>query len=395
MADYAITIDDIRRAAGTIKGQVLRTPLVPSPRLSQLTGASVFVKHENMQPTGSFKERGAVTKLESLNADERRRGVIAMSAGNHAQAVAYHARRLGIPATIVMPESAPLVKAENTRSYGAKVILFGETLYESADRAREIAADEQLVFVHPYDDPKVMAGQGTIAIEMLDDMPDLDQLVVPIGGGGLISGIAIAAKAIKPDIEIIGVEAALYPSFQNAIRHEDRPIGGATLAEGIAVKTVGQLPLPDRSRPRVGDHPRRGAADRTGGERLCDLPADDGGRRGRRGPRRHAGPAGALQGQTRRAGALRRQHRRAHPRLGDGAGARTGRPHHLLPHHLQRQAGPARPRGDPAGSAGRQHSGGFPRPIVPRRARQRRFHRHHYRNSRQRTYIGGVPGPRG
>ena len=244
MADYAITIDDIRRAAGTIKGQVLRTPLVPSPRLSQLTGASVFVKHENMQPTGSFKERGAVTKLESLNADERRRGVIAMSAGNHAQAVAYHARRLGIPATIVMPESAPLVKAENTRSYGAKVILFGETLYESADRARQIAADEQLVFVHPYDDPKVMAGQGTIAIEMLDDMPDLDQLVVPIGGGGLISGIAIAAKAIKPDIEIIGVEAALYPSFQNAIRHEDRPIGGATLAEGIAVKAVGQLPLP-------------------------------------------------------------------------------------------------------------------------------------------------------
>jgi threonine dehydratase len=244
LADYAITIDDIRRAAGTIKGQVLRTPLVPSPRLSQLTGANVFVKHENMQPTGSFKERGAVTKLESLNPDERRRGVIAMSAGNHAQAVAYHARRLGIPATIVMPESAPLVKAENTRSYGAKVILFGETLYESADRARQIAADEKLVFVHPYDDPKVMAGQGTIAIEMLDDMPDLDQLVVPIGGGGLISGIAIAAKALKPDIEIIGVEAALYPSFQNAIRHEDRPIGGATLAEGIAVKTVGQLPLP-------------------------------------------------------------------------------------------------------------------------------------------------------
>ena len=162
MADYAITIDDVRRAAGIIKGQVLRTPLVPSPRLSELTGASVFVKHENMQPTGSFKERGAVTKLDSLTEEERRRGVIAMSAGNHAQAVAYHARRLGIPATIVMPESAPLVKAENTRSYGAKVILFGETLYESADRAREIAAAEKLVFVHPYDDPRVMAGQGTV-----------------------------------------------------------------------------------------------------------------------------------------------------------------------------------------------------------------------------------------
>lgn len=244
LADYAITIDDVRRAAEIIKGQVLRTPLVPSPRLSQLTGASVFVKHENMQPTGSFKERGAVSKLESLTAEERKRGVIAMSAGNHAQAVAYHARRLGIPSTIVMPESVPLVKAENTRSYGARVILFGETLYESADRARQIAADEQLVFVHPYDDPKVMAGQGTIAIEMLEDQPDLDQIVVPIGGGGLISGIAIAAKAIRPGIEIVGVEAALYPSFQNAIAHEDRPIGGATLAEGIAVKAVGQLPLP-------------------------------------------------------------------------------------------------------------------------------------------------------
>ncbi|MET0531040.1 MAG: threonine ammonia-lyase [Microvirga sp.] len=244
LANYAITIEDVERAATVIEGQVLRTPLVPAPRLSQLTGATVCVKHENMQPTGSFKERGAVTKLESLTSEERQRGVIAMSAGNHAQAVAYHARRLGIPATIVMPESAPLVKAENTRSYGARVILFGETLYESAAKAQEIAASESLVFVHPYDDPKVMAGQGTIALEMLADAPDLDQIVVPIGGGGLISGITIAAKALKPSIEIIGVEAALYPSFRNAIRGENQPIGGATLAEGIAVKTVGQLPLP-------------------------------------------------------------------------------------------------------------------------------------------------------
>jgi threonine dehydratase len=244
LADYAINIEDVQRAAATIQGQVLRTPLVPAPRLSQLTDATVFVKHENMQPTGSFKERGAVTKLESLTPEEHKRGVIAMSAGNHAQAVAYHARRLGIPATIVMPESAPLVKAENTRSYGARVVLYGETLYESADRARQIAAEEGLVFVHPYDDPKVMAGQGTIALEMLADAPDLDQIIVPIGGGGLIAGITVAAKALKPSIEIIGVEAALYPSFQNAIHHEERPIGGATLAEGIAVKTVGQLPLP-------------------------------------------------------------------------------------------------------------------------------------------------------
>lgn len=244
MADYAITLQDVERAASTIQGQVLRTPLVPAPRLSQMTGATVCVKHENMQPTGSFKERGAVNKLESLTPEERKRGVIAMSAGNHAQAVAYHARRLGIPATIVMPESAPLVKAENTRAYGARVILYGETLYESADRVQEIIATEGLVLVHPYDDPKVMAGQGTIAMEMLADAPDLDQIIVPIGGGGLISGITIAAKAIKPSIEIIGVEAALYPSFINAIRGEDRPIGGPTLAEGIAVKTVGQLPLP-------------------------------------------------------------------------------------------------------------------------------------------------------
>ena len=244
MADFAITIDDVKSAAATIRGQVLRTPLVPAPRLSHLTGATVCVKHENMQPTGSFKERGAVVKLESLTPEERSRGVIAMSAGNHAQAVAYHARRLGIPATIVMPVGTPMVKAENTRSYGARVVLHGETLYESADRAREIAAAEGLVLVHPYDDPKIMAGQGTIGLEILEDAPDLDQIVVPIGGGGLISGIAVAVKAINPSIEIIGVEAALYPSFQNAIRHEDRPIGGATLAEGIAVKAVGQLPLP-------------------------------------------------------------------------------------------------------------------------------------------------------
>ncbi|MCB8820948.1 threonine ammonia-lyase [Microvirga rosea] len=244
MANFAISIDDVKNAAQIIKGQVLRTPLVPSPRLSQLTGATVCVKHENMQPTGSFKERGAVVKLESLTEEERRRGVIAMSAGNHAQAVAYHARRLGIPSTIIMPEGTPLVKAENTRSYGARVVLHGETLYEAADRARQIAAEEGLVFVHPYDDPKVMSGQGTVGLEMLEDAPDLDQIVVPIGGGGLISGIAVAAKALKPSIEIVGVEAALYPSFQNAIRHEDRPIGGATLAEGIAVKAVGQLPLP-------------------------------------------------------------------------------------------------------------------------------------------------------
>lgn len=242
--DYAISVDDVRRAADTIAGHVLRTPLVPAPRLSDLTGATVLVKHENMQPTGSFKERGAANKLSSLRAEECRQGVIAMSAGNHAQAVAYHAKRLGMPATIVMPEGTPLVKVENTKAHGARVVLFGETLYEAAEKAHSIAEAEGLVFVHPYDDPLVMAGQGTIALEILADAPDLEVLAVPIGGGGLISGITVAAKALNPDIQVIGVEATLYPSFLNAITGENRPIGGPTLAEGIAVKTVGQQPLP-------------------------------------------------------------------------------------------------------------------------------------------------------
>jgi threonine dehydratase len=241
---FAITPEDIEAAARRIEGHVLRTPLVPAPRLSELTGATILVKHENMQATASFKERGAVNKLLSLDEDETARGVIAMSAGNHAQAVAYHARRFGIPATIVMPETTPLVKVENTRSHGARVVLFGETLYESAQKARELANAEGLVFVHPYDDPAVMAGQGTIAQEMLDDDPDLDVLIIPLGGGGLMAGNAVAAKALKPEIELIGVEAALYPSFFNAVNAEDLPIGGATLAEGIAVKTVGVQTLP-------------------------------------------------------------------------------------------------------------------------------------------------------
>ncbi|HRO15960.1 MAG TPA: pyridoxal-phosphate dependent enzyme, partial [Paracoccus sp. (in: a-proteobacteria)] len=241
---FPVTPRDIADAAGRIAGHVLRTPLVAAPRLSELTGAEVLVKHENMQATASFKERGAVNKLLSLDEDERRRGVIAMSAGNHAQAVAWHARGFGIPATIVMPETTPLVKVENTRAQGPRIVLHGETLYESAQKAREIAAAEGLVLIHPYDDPAIMAGQGTVALEMLADAPDLDVLVIPVGGGGLMAGNAIAARAIRPDIELIGVEAALYPSFINALDGQDRPIGGPTLAEGIAVKTVGELTLP-------------------------------------------------------------------------------------------------------------------------------------------------------
>ena len=241
---FAITPHDIEAAAGRIAGHVLRTPLIASPRLSELTGADVLVKHENMQATASFKERGAVNKLLSLTDEECGRGVIAMSAGNHAQAVAYHARRFGILATIVMPETTPLVKVENTRAQGARIVLHGETLTDSARKAREIAAGEGLTLIHPYDDAAIISGQGTVALEMLADAPDLEVLIVPVGGGGLMAGNAIAAKAIRPDIELIGVEAELYPSFHNAITGQDLQIGGPTLAEGIAVKTVGELTLP-------------------------------------------------------------------------------------------------------------------------------------------------------
>jgi len=222
----------------------LRTPMLPAPKLSALTAAEVYVKYENLQVTNSFKDRGALNKLVSLSASERGRGVIAMSAGNHAQAVAYHAARLGIPATIVMPVTTPFVKVEATQAHGAEVVLEGETVAEAQLRAETIARERGLTFVHPYDDPLVIAGQGTIALEMLEDEPDLDALVVPIGGGGLIAGTAIAARARKPAIEIVGAEAALYPSFWNALHGENRPLGGATLAEGIAVKNVGVLALP-------------------------------------------------------------------------------------------------------------------------------------------------------
>ncbi len=244
MTDYAITAADVLGAARTLHGKVLKTPLLPAPRLSELSGATVLIKYENMQPTGSFKERGAYNKLVSLSADERRRGVIAMSAGNHAQAVAYIARQFGIPATIVMPVVTPILKAENTRSYGAEVILHGETLAESALMAQKTAKERGLTLIHPYDDPLVMAGQGTLALEILEDAPDVDCIVVPIGGGGLISGIAIAAKAKNPKIDIFGVEADFYPSCTNALEGSTLPIGGPTLAEGIAVKTIGEHTLP-------------------------------------------------------------------------------------------------------------------------------------------------------
>jgi threonine dehydratase len=240
----APALADIESAARIIKGQVLRTPTLYSPRLSAVSGADVFVKYENLQATGSFKDRGALVKLSSLTDAERRRGVIAMSAGNHAQAVAYHATRLGIRSTIVMPETTPFVKVAATEANGARVVLRGEGVAEAARRAHEIAAKEGLVFVHPFDDEKVIAGQGTVALEMLADIPDLDLLLVPVGGGGLIAGIAVAARAMRPNIEILGVECALYPSLWNELYSERRPCGGATLADGIAVKETGRLTLP-------------------------------------------------------------------------------------------------------------------------------------------------------
>jgi threonine dehydratase len=242
--DGMITLKDIEAAGRKLSGQVLRTPMLPAPKLSELTGAQVFVKYENLQVTNSFKDRGAYIKLESLTPEERARGVIAMSAGNHAQAVAYHASRLGIDATIVMPVTTPLVKVASTRAHGAKVVLEGESIGECQARAEALVRERNLILVHPYDDPHIIAGQGTAALEMLDDVRDLDVMVVPIGGGGLIAGTAIAAKGRNPKIEIVGVEAALYPSMHNALWGEQRSMGGPTLAEGIAVKNVGKLTLP-------------------------------------------------------------------------------------------------------------------------------------------------------
>jgi threonine dehydratase len=240
----SITIKDIQAARRVIKDAVLRTPMLAAPRLSALTGADIYVKYENLQVTNSFKDRGALVKLNSLSEVECKRGVIAMSAGNHAQAVAYHAARLGIPATIVMPVTTPFVKVAATRSHGAEVVLEGESVAEAQARCEQMQSERGLTLVHPYDDPLIMAGQGTIAFEMLEDVGDLDVLVIPIGGGGLIAGNAIAALAVKPAIEIVGAEAALYPSVWNALHNEHKPIGGPTLAEGIAVKNVGKLTLP-------------------------------------------------------------------------------------------------------------------------------------------------------
>jgi threonine dehydratase len=243
MKDLPVTVGAVRDAAAAIAEAIARSPVIEAPALSELAGTEIHLKIETQHRTGSFKERGALAKLLTLDTSQRRAGVVAMSAGNHAQGVAYHARRLGIPATIVMPEGTPFIKIDRTEAFGATVVLKGDSLIAARKAADMLACERRLVNVHPYDDRDVIAGQGTIGLELLADRPDLDTLVVPIGGGGLISGIAVAAKALKPEIEIVGVQSTLYPSMYRLLRGEDPgpPAAAATLAEGIAVKEPGRL----------------------------------------------------------------------------------------------------------------------------------------------------------
>ena len=243
MTPLPVTLDDVEQAAARIQGAVVRTPCLRSETLSRIAKADVWVKFENLQFTASFKERGALNTLLQLTADERKRGVIAMSAGNHAQGVAYHAGRLGIPATIVMPSFTPNTKVEHTRAHGARVVLHGDALSEAGAEAHRIADAEKLVFVHPYDDARIIAGQGTIALEMLQDVPELDTLVVPVGGGGMIAGCAVAARSLRPDLKMIGVETESYSAMRQLLAGERVETGGDTLAEGIAVRDIGQAPL--------------------------------------------------------------------------------------------------------------------------------------------------------
>jgi threonine dehydratase len=242
-APLPVTIDDIRAAQAVIEGRVKRTPCEKSRTLSNITGVDLWLKMENLQFTASFKERGALNRLHHLSEEERTRGVIAMSAGNHAQGVAYHAKLLGIPATIVMPETTPLVKVEGTRAHGAAVVLAGSMLEQSANFARARAQEKSLTFIHPYDDPLIIAGQGTVAVELLEQAPDVDCIVVPVGGGGLIAGMAVAVRALRPQVRLIGVQTELYPAMTAKLRNEPLSGGGESLAEGIAVKNPGRLPF--------------------------------------------------------------------------------------------------------------------------------------------------------
>lgn len=234
-----LTIGDVRAAAERIAGAVVRTPTLYSTTLSRITGADIWLKFENLQFTAAYKERGALNAMLLLGGTQANRGVIAASAGNHAQGLSYHGTRLGLPVTIVMPRTTPTVKVMQTEAVGGTVVLHGETFDEAYAHARQLEGELGLTFVHPFDDPHVAAGQGTVALEMLEDAPELDMLVIPVGGGGLASGMGVAARAIKPEIGLVGVEAQLFPSMYNRIKGADGPCGGDTLAEGIAVKEPG------------------------------------------------------------------------------------------------------------------------------------------------------------
>jgi len=239
--DLSVTLADIQAAAARIAGAVARTPTMLSRTLSERTGAAVYVKFENLQHTGAYKERGALNKLLLMEPEVRARGVISASAGNHSQAVAFHSSRLGVPATIVMPSTTPTIKVSQTEGHGAEVILHGEMFDDAQAEALRIAEDRGLTFVHPFDDLHVIAGQGTVALEMLEDAPAIDMLAVPIGGGGLIAGVGAAARALKPDIGLVGVQAELYPSMYAKFARQTLPCAGDTIAEGIAVKAPGML----------------------------------------------------------------------------------------------------------------------------------------------------------
>lgn len=240
-AREALTLEDVRAAAARIEGAVVRTPMMHSITLSQIAGCEVWLKFENLQFTAAYKERGALNALLHLSDEQKRRGVIAASAGNHSQGLSYHGTRLGVPVTIVMPRTTPTVKVMQTESVGGNVVLEGETFDEAYAHARQLEQERGLTFVHPFDDPLVAAGQGTVALEMLDVVPDLDCMVVPIGGGGLMSGMATVAEAINPSIDMIGVQAELFPSMYAKVKGEERDCGGDTLAEGIAVKAPGEF----------------------------------------------------------------------------------------------------------------------------------------------------------
>lgn len=239
--DSLLTLADVRAAAERISGQVVRTPTLYSKTLSNITGADIWLKFENLQFTAAYKERGALNALLQLTEEQRSRGVIAASAGNHAQGLSYHGTRLGMPVTIVMPRTTPTVKVMQTESVGGKVVLEGETFDEAYAHARKLEGELGLTFVHPFDDPRVAAGQGTVALEMLEDAPEIETLVVPIGGGGLLSGMGTAARGLKPGIGLVGVQAQLFPSMYARLKHLDLPCGGDTLAEGIAVKEPGEF----------------------------------------------------------------------------------------------------------------------------------------------------------